>query len=44
MITAMRLSESAIKGIATVKFFQHFMDKAGNVAWETFKDDLDKVI
>ena len=44
MNAAMKLAEVAIRSITTVKFYENYMDKSGNLSWEIFKDHINKVI
>ena len=44
MNTAMKLAEMAIRSITTVKFYENYMDKFGNLSWENFKDAIDNVL
>ena len=44
MNTAMKVVEMAIRSITTVKFYENYMDKFGNLSWENFKDAIDKVL
>ena len=40
MITSMKLCDSAIRSITTLKFFENYMTTSGRVSWETYKEKL----
>ena len=42
MLTAMKLSETAINALTTLKFYENYMDKHGNISWDRSKDNVDQ--